>query len=111
MKEKQPNKSGFNKRIQNFKHRFRFFKNKYVFTFTAFLIFACFLDDYDLFTLISQNSKLHKIQIDQQVIELKLKETQFTLKQLNHSAALERYAREEKLFKKDDEDIFILSFE
>ena len=33
------------------------------------------------------------------------------MKQLNYTSELERYAREEKLFKKDDEDIFIISNE
>lgn len=97
--------------IQQVKHRFRFLRNKYLFTLTVFMIFALFLDENDLFSLISQNRKLGKINADQAEIELKLKETKFVLKQLKHGAALERYAREEKLFKKDDEDIFILSFE
>ncbi len=70
-----------------------------------------FLDDNDIFTLISQNSKLNKIQTDQQIVAQKLRETRYTLKQLTYSSELERYAREEKLFKKDDEDIFILSYE
>jgi hypothetical protein len=38
-----------------------------------------------------------------------LKETKYTLKQLRQNYALEKYAREEKLFKKDDEDIFIIT--
>jgi cell division protein DivIC len=93
------------------KSRLKIFKNKYITTFTIFLFYALFLDDYDIFNLISQKSKLNKIQKDQQIIETKLKDTRFTLKQLKHNSELERYAREEKLFKKDDEDIFILSFE
>lgn len=93
------------------KHRLRFFRNKYIFTLTLFAFFALFLDEYDIFTIISQNSKLSKIQADQSALELKLKDTRNTLKELKYSAALERYAREQKLFKKDDEDIFIISYE
>jgi cell division protein DivIC len=93
------------------KNRFRIFRNKYIFTLTIFSFFALFLDEYDLFTLISQNRKLSKIQDDQQAVELKLKETKKTLNELKYSAALERYAREQKLFKKDDEDVFIISYE
>jgi hypothetical protein len=93
------------------RHRIRMFKNKYVATLTIFLIYALFLDDYDIFNLISQKRKLNKIQTEQQIIETKLKDTRYILKQLKHTSELEKYAREEKFFKKDDEDIFILSYE
>jgi len=105
------NKKSIKEKIAYWKHRLRIFRNKYIFTLTIFSFFALFLDEYDLFTLISQNRKLSKIQDDQQAVELKLKETRLTLKELKYSAALERYAREQKLFKKDDEDIFIISYE
>jgi cell division protein DivIC len=97
--------------IKNWKQRLRIFKNKYITTFTIFLFYALFLDDYDIFNLVSQKRKLNKIQTEQQIIETKLKETRYVLKQLKHPSELERYAREEKFFKKDDEDIFILSYE
>ncbi|MES2588184.1 MAG: septum formation initiator family protein [Bacteroidota bacterium] len=108
---KKTENSSFKEKITYWKHRLRFFRNKYIFTITVFTIFALFLDDNDIFTLISQNSKLNKIQTDQQIVAQKLRETRYTLKQLTYSSELERYAREEKLFKKDDEDIFILSYE
>lgn len=98
--------------VQNkFKKYLRYFRNKYLLTVTLFTFYALFLDDEDMFTLISQNSKLSKIEADQALIKDKLVKTTRVLKQLNHSAALERYAREEKLFKKDNEDIFIISYE
>jgi hypothetical protein len=64
-----------------------------------------------MFTLIVQKSKLNKIEADQVLIDAKLAKTIKVLKQLNYTSELERYAREEKLFKKDDEDIFIISNE
>lgn len=98
-------------KIQIWKHRLRMFKNKYILTTTLFLIFALFLDENDIFNLISQKRKLSKIQADIELVEQKLKETRYTLRQLNHTSELERFAREEKLFKKDDEDVFIISYE
>jgi cell division protein DivIC len=98
-------------KIQEWKHRLRFFRNKYIFTTTVFLVFALFLDENDIFNLISQKRKLSKIQADIELIESKLKETRYTLKQLTHRSELERFAREEKLFKKDDEEIFIVTYE
>lgn len=88
-----------------------YFRNKYLLTVTLFTIYALFLDDEDMFTLISQNSKLSKIHADQELVAEKLDKTTRTLKQLDHASAVERYAREEKLFKKDDEDVFIISYE
>ena len=78
---------------------------------TLFALYALFLDDQDMFTLIVQKSKLNKIEADQILIDAKLAKTIKVLKQLNYTSELERYAREEKLFKKDDEDIFIISSE
>lgn len=96
---------------EKLKKRFRIFRNKYIFTLTIFTFYALFLDENDLFTLITQNQKLSKIKADQTEVALKLRDTRTILRQLKHGAALERYAREEKLFKKDDEDIFIISYE
>lgn len=94
-----------------FKNYFRYFKNKYILTVTVVTVYALILDDDDMFTLISQNNKLRKLKADQALVSEKLTKTTRTLKQLDHTAALERYAREEKLFKKDNEDIFIISYE
>jgi cell division protein DivIC len=89
----------------------RYFRNKYILTLTLFVFYGLFLDDDDVFTLISQNAKLRKIKSNREVVSEKLVKTRRILKQLDQTSALERYAREEKLFKKDDEDIFIISYE
>lgn len=87
------------------------FRNKYLLTFTIFLVYNLFLDDIDLFSIMGQNRKLARLRTDQTEVALKLKETKQTLQALKHGYALERYAREEKLFKKDNEDIFIITYE
>ncbi len=93
-----------------FKKIVTFFRNKYILTITLFTIYALFLDDEDVFSLISHNRKLNKIQAEQVIMDKKLKETTTVLKKLDQPSSLERFAREEKLFKKDDEDIFIISY-
>lgn len=85
------------------------FRNKYLLTFTIFSIYTLFLDDDDLFKLISQNRKLNRIEADHQLVQEKLKKTKYTLKQLDYDSEVERYAREQKMFKKDNEDIFIIT--
>lgn len=87
------------------------FRNKYLLAFTIFLVYNLFLDDIDVFTIINQNKRLSKLHADQSEITLKLKETKQTLRELRNGYALEKYAREEKLFKKDDEDIFVITYE
>jgi len=99
------------KPLEGYKKYLWYFRNKYLLTVTLFVFYALFLDDEDMFTLISQNNKLNKIHADQVLVKEKLTKTRRTLKQLNHTSALERYAREEKLFKKDNEDIFVISYE
>lgn len=97
--------------MERVKKFLKYFRNKYLLTMTLFTLYALFLDDQDMFTLIVQKSKLNKIEADQVLIDAKLAKTIKVLKQLNYTSELERYAREEKLFKKDDEDIFIISNE
>jgi hypothetical protein len=93
------------------KQYLRPFRNKYILTLTIFMVYNLFLDDIDLFSLLSQNRKLSRLRTDQSEINIKLQETKQTLRELKHSYALEKYAREEKLFKKDDEDVFIITYE
>lgn len=85
------------------------FKNKYIFALTVFGIYNLFLDEVDLFTVINQNRRLSELRETEISVAADLKETKYTLKQLRQNYALEKYAREEKLFKKDDEDIFIIT--
>lgn len=89
----------------------KYLKNKFIFTICLFFVYILFLDDVDIFTIINQNRKLGKL--DESKVELseKLNATQSLLKELKYDSALESYAREEKLFKLDDEDIFVISYE
>jgi|SRR6218665_432147 len=87
------------------------FKNKYILTFTVFLIYNLFLDDVDVFTIISQNNKLSKLNDNKIAMQKELDETKHTLKQLRFDSELERFAREKKYFKRDDEDVFVITYE
>lgn len=67
-----------------------------------------FLDDVDIFTIARQEIKLNKLQDEKEELKEKYLKTKATLDQLDNMESLERYAREEKMFKKDDEDIFVI---
>ena len=86
----------------------RYLKNKYILTIVIVGVYTLFLDDADVFTIIRQRIKLSKLKAEKEQLETKLEETQEILGKLNSLEALERFAREEKMFKKDDEDIFVV---
>ena len=87
------------------------FKNKFILTGTIFIIYALVLDDNDLASMIGHASKLRKLETAKEEVSKKLAKTRFTLKQLKYTSEVERYAREEKFFKKDNEDIFVVTYE
>lgn len=87
------------------------FKNKYILTSTIFVVYALFLDDNDIFSIISFKRKLNRIDDTKELVSSNLNKTRSTLKKLKYTSELEKFAREEKFFKKDDEDIFVISYE
>ncbi|MDG1036213.1 MAG: septum formation initiator family protein [Crocinitomicaceae bacterium] len=87
------------------------FRNKFLLAITIFFVYALFLDENDIFTIISQSNKLSSLKAETNEMNQNLKETQRILNRLKYSAEVEKYAREKKLFKKDDEDIFVIFYE
>jgi cell division protein DivIC len=97
--------------FDNMKRFPAFVKNKYFIAIIVFLIYFLFLDDLDIITIISQKRKLSKLETQRDLLAEDLKETKKTLKKLKNIDYLEAYARSEKFFKKDDEEIFVITFE
>lgn len=87
------------------------FKNKYFVTLSIFLGYTLFLDDYNIFTIISQRNKLVNLETQRDEMRQKLNDTKNTFLKLNKLNYLESYARSEKFFKKDNEEIFVISYE
>lgn len=88
-----------------------YFKNKFIFTTSLFVIYMLFLDDIDIFTIINQNNTLSHLEESKSEVSEKLARTKLTLKKLKYTSELESFAREEKLFKRDNEEIFVISYE
>lgn len=84
-------------------------KNKYVLTSIVFGIYFLFLDDWDLFTLVRQKQKLSQIETQDAKMDSALQQTKKTLYKLHHKDQLEEYARSQKFFKRDDEEIFVIT--
>jgi cell division protein DivIC len=88
----------------------KYLKNKYGLTIFVFLIYVLFLDDLDIFSIISQKQKLNKLEIQRDDMKNQLTSNRSTLRKLNKINYLEAYARSEKFFKKENEEIFIISY-
>ncbi len=88
-----------------------YLKNKFILASTIFLVYTLFLDENDIFTIISQKHKLHQLEEKKAVYQSMLDETSQTLEKLKYTSEVERFARERKFFKKDDEDVFVIFYE
>ena len=88
----------------------KYLKNKYGLTIFVFLIYVLFLDDLDIFSIISQKQKLNKLEIQRDDMKNQLISTRSTLRKLNKINYLEAYARSEKFFKKENEEIFVITY-
>ncbi len=90
--------------------RSKYFKNKYLVTFLVFFFYGMFLDDNDIFDIIKDQITLSKLNEEKEIIDKKLNKTKLILKRLRYNSELEKYARENKLFKRENEDIFIITY-
>ena len=88
-----------------------YLKNKFILAGTVFLIYTLFLDNNDVFTILSQKLKLKELNEKKNEMEGDLEEASNTLAKLKYRSEVEKYAREKKLFKKDDEDVFVIFYE
>ena len=86
-------------------------KNKFILASVIFVLYALLLDDHDAFSIFTQKRKLSALQAEKALFEKELLETRSTLKKLNDRTEVEKFAREKKLFKKDDEDVFVIFYE
>lgn len=88
-----------------------YLKNKYIITIIVFVFYGLFLDDIDIFTIVRQKSRLNQLETQKEMVQEQLAQTRSTYKKLKYPSEVERYAREKKLFKKDNEDVFVISYE
>ena len=90
---------------------FSFLKNKFIITFIAFIIYSLFLDENDVFKIQENKRKLNELSELENLNRSKLNETKTLLSELKKIDNIEHYARSKKFYKKEDEDIFIITFE
>ncbi|MCW3088575.1 MAG: septum formation initiator family protein [Sediminibacterium sp.] len=83
--------------------------NKYLLASGFFVVWMLFFDQRDYFQQRDRSDELHKLEAKKRYYVQEIEKTQKELTDLqNNPAALEKFAREHYLMKKDGEDIFII---
>jgi cell division protein FtsB len=84
-------------------------KNKYVITSVILIIWVLFFDKNDLRTLIKMKREVRQLEEERNYYAHEIDLITFELSELTTNInALEKFAREKYLMKKDDEDIFVI---
>ncbi len=83
--------------------------NKYVLSITLFLVWISFFDRNDIFTQWDRKQELNKLQESAAYYENGIAETQKNLMNLNNNPEmLEKFARENYYFKRQNEEVFLI---
>ncbi|MBO9681804.1 MAG: septum formation initiator family protein [Flavisolibacter sp.] len=86
-----------------------FLRNKFLLATTAFVVWMLFFDRNDVFTQMERRSELNELRQSKQYFEKQIAENRSFSKDLQFNAsAIEKYAREKYLMKRDNEDLFII---
>jgi cell division protein FtsB len=84
-------------------------KNKYILSLIAFVIWMIFFDAKDILTQRERSRELRQLQESKAYFASEISKEQKALEELkSNPAAIEKYAREKYMMKKDNEDLFIV---
>ena len=88
---------------------FTILTNKYLVSFSFFVVWMLFFDQRDYFQQRDRQEELKKLETKKRYYVQEIEKTKKELTDLqNNPAALEKFAREHYLMKKDGEDIYII---
>ena len=88
---------------------FKIISNKYIIALVVFAMMMLFFDDNNLFVQLDRKRQLNDLLKSKAFYEAEIANTQQTLNKLQSSpASVEKFARENFLMKRDNEDIFIV---
>jgi cell division protein DivIC len=87
----------------------RLFRNKYLITLIAFAIWMLFFDQNKLGNRHRLNTNLHNLKQQKEYYLQEIEKNRIMTEALRHdSAFLERFARENYLMKRDNEDVYVV---
>jgi cell division protein DivIC len=92
-----------------FKFSIKLFRNKYTLSLLIFLAWLTFFDNNNLLDRWHNRNVMRQLNKDRDYYQKKISDDRMKLKQLKtDNKNLEKFAREQYLMKKDNEDIFII---
>jgi cell division protein DivIC len=84
-------------------------KNKYLLTIAAFFIWMLFFDQNNMVDRMKMSSEIRQLEDDREYYQQQIKKDSTRLHELTTDKDnLEKYAREQFLMKKDNEDVFVV---
>ncbi|WP_347173931.1 FtsB family cell division protein [Polaribacter uvawellassae] len=89
----------------------RFFTNRYVIILIAFSVWMFFFDENSYLVHKEFNKEIDELETAIEFYKKKIEEDKLTIKNLEDSVEIERFAREQYLMKKENEDIYIIEFD
>lgn len=90
---------------------FRFITNSYIIILATFIIWMFFFDENSYLVHRKYNKEIKDLKHSIEFYQTKIKTDKNTIKALQDSLELERFAREKYLMKKENEDIYIVEFD
>ena len=90
---------------------FKFFTNIFVLIVLVFAVWMTFFDENSYLVHREFNKEIDELEKTIKFYEDRIKEDKTTIKKLQDSLELERFAREKYLMKKKNEDIYLMEFD
>jgi cell division protein DivIC len=90
---------------------FKILTNIFVLIFIPFLVWMLFVDENSYLVHRKFNKEIEDLENTISFYKMKIAEDKVTINKLSDSLQLERFAREQYLMKKDNEDIYIIEFD
>lgn len=88
---------------------FRIFRNKYFIAAFAFFIWIMVFDENNLYERVQLAREINQLENDRKYYQKQIEKDAARLKELQtNDENLEKFAREQYLMRKDDEDVFII---
>jgi cell division protein FtsB len=84
-------------------------RNKYLITFVVFMIWVGFFDQNNLYDRAKLSTRINQLEKQKHHYEVEIEQNQRKLNEIQESPkSLEKFAREQYLMKKKNEDIFVI---
>ena len=94
---------------EQLKHIIPFIKNKFIITIIIFVVWMLFFDEYNLVSRVNNNRKIAELEQQKDIyIEEIARSKRLLLELKGDNKNLEKFAREQYLMKKENEDIYIV---